>query len=230
MPSARNFARATVQANSPTPLAMRLLAVAMRLLPPGDQTRYLEELRAELASIAEAGNSRHAQLAYAARQLVSAWWLRTALHDVRRVHGAPVGPAARLALEQQRLLQERRTVCVALLRTARDFRAAVENNYEYHGENMRARLWDIRQRAADITGQADEVGFLVPGFGAAADALADAASLTAGGAVDPQSLALEASAHRMDTEYLDRYIHDFKSAARAMFDSEPDTTEDPAVD
>jgi hypothetical protein len=70
----------TRRTRGPAPTAGRLLAVATRLLPPTDRTRYLEEFSAELASIAEGGGSRRAQVAYAARQLASARRLRTERH------------------------------------------------------------------------------------------------------------------------------------------------------
>src|SRR5271165_7308197 len=67
----------------------------------------------------------------------------------------------RAALEHQRLLQERRTECAALLGAARDFGVKIQNSYEYHGTDMTERAWDIRQRAADISGQADQIGLLI---------------------------------------------------------------------
>jgi hypothetical protein len=74
---------------------MRLLTVATRLLPPADQARYLEELRAELASIAEAGSNPQAQVTYAARQLASAWHLRTELGALPAVQSVRLAHLAR---------------------------------------------------------------------------------------------------------------------------------------
>jgi len=67
----------------------RLLAVATRILPPGEQVRYGEEFRSELAEIARAGGSRRMQLSYSARLVVSAWSLRTELRAPGRRQAAP---------------------------------------------------------------------------------------------------------------------------------------------
>ena len=133
----------------------------------------------------------------------------------------------RVELERQRLLQERRKECAALLRAARDFGVAVQNNYEYNGPDKTGRAWDIRQRAADITGQADEVGLLVADLSIVADALADEVNRLVGIAADPQSLALGSSTQPSDVAELDRRIRAFKSAAQAVLygvPSPPDTS------
>jgi hypothetical protein len=77
--------RRTVQM---APLAGRLLAAAARLLPAGDRARYAEEFRSELAEIARARAGRRPQLAYAARQVMSARRLRTDLRAPRRRRAA----------------------------------------------------------------------------------------------------------------------------------------------
>jgi hypothetical protein len=123
----------------------------------------------------------------------------------------------RSELERQRLLQERRTQCAALLRAARDYSVAVQDNYEYHGHDKTERVWDIRKQAVAITGQADEVGLLVASLATAADALADEVNRLVGGAADPQSMALGSSTQPKppDTAELDLRIREFKSAAQA---------------
>ena len=60
------------------PTAGRLVTAAARLLPAREQARYAEEFRSELWEIAHAGGTRRAQLAYAARQVRAAGWLRGA--------------------------------------------------------------------------------------------------------------------------------------------------------
>jgi hypothetical protein len=60
-------------------LARWLLATGIHLLPPAEQARYGEELRAELDAITAAGGSRRIKVAYAIRQLASAPRLRTEL-------------------------------------------------------------------------------------------------------------------------------------------------------
>ena len=71
------------------PLARRLVAVAARHLPAAERARYSEEFRSELAEIARAGGGRRAQLAYGARQVMSAVRLRAALRSPRQRSAAP---------------------------------------------------------------------------------------------------------------------------------------------
>jgi hypothetical protein len=123
----------------------------------------------------------------------------------------------RLLREDQRLLQERRKECAALLRMARDFRVAVENSYESRGADKTARAWGIRQSAADISGQADEIGMLVPELNAAAEALAGATSDLVEIVADEKSLLLGASTQRPDTAELTRRMKAFKAAAMDVF-------------
>ncbi len=71
------------------PAAGRLLAAAARLLPAADRARYGEEYRAELWELAHAGAGRRGQLAYAARQVVSALHLQAELRSPRQRKAAP---------------------------------------------------------------------------------------------------------------------------------------------
>jgi len=71
------------------PLAGRLLDAAAHLLPAGDRARYAEEFRSELAEIARVTGRRRPQLAYAARQVASAWRLRADLRAPRARKAAP---------------------------------------------------------------------------------------------------------------------------------------------
>jgi hypothetical protein len=124
----------------------------------------------------------------------------------------------RAALEHQRLLQERRTECAALLRVARDFGVKIQNSYEYHGADMTERAWDIRQRAADISGQADQIGLLIADLSSVADVIADEVNRLVGIVADPRSLALGSSTQTKppDIAELGRRITAFKSAAREV--------------
>ena len=73
-----------------------------------------------------------------------------------------------------------RDECVKLLRAAWDVRTMAANNHEYHGDEMRARLAQVRSRAADASIQWVVIGTLAPGdlgssakrLGLAADQLA----------------------------------------------------------
>jgi hypothetical protein len=58
-------------------------------VPAGDQARYREEFRSELAEIALAGGGRLTQLAYGARVLASSVRLRAALLAPRRQGALP---------------------------------------------------------------------------------------------------------------------------------------------
>jgi len=71
------------------PVAERLLAVAARLLPASDRVRYAGEFGSELWEIAHAGGRRRAQLAYAARQVRSAWRLGRELQAPERRRAVP---------------------------------------------------------------------------------------------------------------------------------------------
>jgi hypothetical protein len=119
-----------------------------------------------------------------------------------------------LAAERLRSLQGNRADCAALLRLARDFRVLVQNDGEYHGPDKVAQLWKIRQHAADIMGQADTIGLMVPSLDVTADALARAVSQLAEAAANDEGVPLGASAGRPGLTELDDCIGRFKSAAR----------------
>jgi hypothetical protein len=89
-PASENAVTAQHEGGQVVPLAGRLLAIATRLLPVRDRARYADEFRSELWEIAHAGaGRRRAQLAYAARQVMSAWRLRAELRVPRRRRAAP---------------------------------------------------------------------------------------------------------------------------------------------
>jgi hypothetical protein len=89
-PASENAATVQHEAGQVAPLAGRLLAVASRLLPARDRARYADEFRSELWEIAHAvAGRRRAQLAYAARQVMSAWRLRAELRIPRRRRAGP---------------------------------------------------------------------------------------------------------------------------------------------
>jgi len=129
----------------------------------------------------------------------------------------------RIRQEDQRQLQERRKECATLLRMARDFRVAVENSFQARGADKAARAEDIRQGAADMSGQADEIGMLVPELNAAAEAVAAAAGDLVEIVADAKSLALGAATQRPDTAELTRRMKAFKAAAMNVFHAEPDS-------
>jgi hypothetical protein len=99
-------------------------------------------------------------------------WIRDAGRDKRAA-------AELLRAEQAQLLQKKRAQCVKLLRLARDFRVLVENTHDSSGPDLDAYAEQVRQSAADIASQADEVEFMVAGAEAEALSLAAAAGLLA---------------------------------------------------
>lgn len=138
-------------------------------------------------------------------------WIREAGYEKRdRVE--------RLAAERLRLAQEKRGECVKLLRLSRDFRVLLENTYDSRGSDLAARAQQIRQSAADITGQADEVGFMVPAAEATASALAAEACLLADTAANIKNRALGASLLSPDFTRFDKFLAEFKEAAQTALD------------
>jgi triphosphoribosyl-dephospho-CoA synthetase len=138
-------------------------------------------------------------------------WIREAGREKRE-------QVERLAVERLRLEQEKRGECVKLLRLARDFRVLLENTYESRGSDLAARAQQIRQAAADITGQADEVGFMVPAAEATASSLATEACSLAGAIADINNRALGASILSPDFTRFDKFLAEFKLAAQAALD------------
>ena len=151
--------------------------------------------------------------------LVIVGWIRDSGRDKRE-------RAERVAAERVRLEQEKRGECVKLLRLARDFRVLLENTYESRGSDLAARALQIRQAAADITGQADEVGFMVPAAEATASSLAAEACLLAGAVADIKNRALGASILSPDFTRFDKFLVEFKVAARAALDDRAAFTAD----
>jgi hypothetical protein len=126
----------------------------------------------------------------------------------------------RLATERLRLEQEKRGECVKLLRLARDFRVLLENTCDSRGSDLAARAQEIRQSAADITGQADEVGFMVPEVEATASSLAAEAFLLAATMADIKNRALGASLLSPDFTRFDKFLEEFKKTAQAALDEQ----------
>jgi hypothetical protein len=74
---------------------------------------------------------------------------------------------------QERHAEATRQACVDLLGAAGNLRAQVANNYSYHGDEMGARLEQVRKYAADTQLHAVSVSLLVP------ESLAESANLLA---------------------------------------------------
>jgi hypothetical protein len=135
-------------------------------------------------------------------------WIRDAGRDKRAA-------AELLRVEQAQLAQKKRVQCVKLLRLARDFRVLVENTHDSTGSELDAHAEQVRQSAADIASQADEVEFMVPGAETEALSLAAAASLLAAPIVDKKNRALGSSLIAPDCTEFGQCLVDFKRAAWA---------------
>lgn len=135
-------------------------------------------------------------------------WIREAAREKRAA-------AERLRAEQSQLARKKRRQCVKLLRLARDFRVLVENTYDSSGPELDAHAEQVRQSAADIANQADDVEFMVPGTETEALSLAAAARLLAAPVADKKNRALGAPLLSPDFTEFDRCLAGFKQAARA---------------
>lgn len=123
--------------------------------------------------------------------------------------------AKRVEAERVLVEQEKRRACVTLLRLARDFRVLVENTCDSRGSDLAANAQQIRQAAADITGQADDVGFMVFATETAAVCLAAEARTLANTIADGKNRALGASLLSPDFTTFDRCLGEFKEAAQS---------------
>lgn len=113
----------------------------------------------------------------------------------------------------ERLAQEKAGQCVDLLTRARNYRVLLENAQDSSGDELIAYCKEIRQAAADITGQADKVEIMVPGTG-------DTASLLAAEARTLAAVANKANRVRNETlipadfTRFDRRLDEFKAATQ----------------
>ena len=137
-------------------------------------------------------------------------WIRDSERDKRE-------RAERVEAERVRLEQEKRGACVKLLRLARDFRVLVENTCDSRGSDLASYAQQIRRSAADITGQADEVGFMVFATEAAANSLAAEARILADTIADGKNRELGASLLSPNFTKFDRCLEEFKIAAQGAF-------------
>jgi hypothetical protein len=135
------------------------------------------------------------------------WWIRDSGREQRE-------RAERLAAEQLQLSQEMRRECVKLLRAARDFRVLVENTHDSRGSDLATNVRRIRQLAAEITGQADDVGFMVLAVETTASSLAAEARMLAATAAESKNRDPGVSLSP-DFARFDRCLAEFRAAALA---------------
>lgn len=141
-------------------------------------------------------------------------WIKDAGRDKR-------GAEERLRLEQSELARKKREQCVRLLRLTRDFRVLVENTHDSTGPGLDANAERVRQSAADIASQADDVEFLVPEAETEALSLAAAARLLGAPIADKKNRELGSSLLSPDFTEFDRALAEFKRAARAALLGSP---------
>jgi len=143
-------------------------------------------------------------------------WIRDSGRDRR-------DEASRASANRERQEREQRTECVKLLRQARDFRVLVQNTCDARGAELVTYAKQVRQSAADITCQADEVGFMVFATETAASSLAAEAYLLSGTIADGKNRELGASLLSPDFTRFDRCLARFRAAAQAAlgYDAAP---------
>lgn len=135
-------------------------------------------------------------------------WIKDAGRDKRAA-------VERIRLEQSELVRKKREQCVKLLRLTRDFRVLVENTYDSIGPELDTNAEQVRQSAADIASQADDVEFMVPEAETEALSLAAAARLLAAPVADKKNRELGSSLLSPDFTEFDQCLAEFKQAARA---------------
>ena len=107
-----------------------------------------------------------------------------------------------------------RRQCVKLLREARDFRVLVEDTHDSRGSDLVTNVRQIRQFAAEIGSQADEVGFMVLAVETAASSLAAETRMLAAAMADSKNRKLGVSLSP-DFARFDQCLTEFKAAAQA---------------
>jgi hypothetical protein len=126
----------------------------------------------------------------------------TAIRDTRRAERD----------RKERLADARHQGCVQLLRTVLELRVRVANNYDYHGEEMAARLAEIRECAARAEVEAVSIALMVPpDLARTAERLAAAAGRLATEATQNASLRLGASTRAPDFSELNDCVTAFKA-------------------
>jgi len=149
-------------------------------------------------------------------------WVRDAGRDKRE-------SARWLATERLRLMEEKRGECVTLLKLARNYRVLVEDADDSSGADLAAYAKQIRQFAADIAGQADEVVVMVPAAGAAAISLATEARALADVTADRKNRVRGEALVAPDFTRFDRSLAEFRTAALAAFEDRPSVTKGSAA-
>jgi hypothetical protein len=131
----------------------------------------------------------------------------------------PVSTAHQVRVQARRDRQERRETalrqaCMDLLRAAADLRTQVANNHEYHGNEMAARLAQVRQHAADAGVHAVSIALQAqPRLADPARRLAEAADRLAVATAGNTDLAMGVSVRPPDFTELDACVEAFGNSA-----------------
>ena len=149
-------------------------------------------------------------------------WIRESGREKRQ-------SAERLSTEQLRLAQEKRGECVKLLRLARDYRVLVANAEDSHGSDPITYAKQIRQGAADIAGQAAEVGFMLPAAESTANSLAAEARMLAAVIADSKNRVGGEALLAPDFARFDQCLEEFKTTAQDALGDGPAVTATGAV-
>jgi hypothetical protein len=113
---------------------------------------------------------------------------------------------------QERHAAATRQACVKLLRAAGNLRALVANNYSYHGNEMGARLEQVRRYAAATQLHAVSVSLLVPeSIAESADLLATAAGSLADWTVSNTNLEQGSMIREPNFRQLDDCVKAFRT-------------------
>jgi hypothetical protein len=134
-------------------------------------------------------------------------WIRDTGRDKRDA-------AERLRQRRSELAQTRREQCVRLLRLTRDFRVLVENTCDSSGPDLDANAEEVRQSAAGIASQADEVEFMIPQIAAEALSLAEATRAIAALVTKKENRELGSSLVAPDFTGFGQCLEKFKQAAQ----------------
>jgi len=141
-------------------------------------------------------------------------WIRDSGRDRRAAE-------EQLRIEQSQLARKKRAHCVKLLRMARDFRVLVQNTYDSLGVELDAHAEQVRQSAADIANQADNVEFMIPEAESEALSLAGAAGRLAAPIADRKNRMHGSSLVPPDFAEFDQCLKRFKQAARMALGDQP---------
>jgi hypothetical protein len=153
-------------------------------------------------------------------------WIERRGKDMREQADRRAAERLRAEAERLRLALERRGECNKLLKLTLSFRVQLENAHESQGDELTIRVREIRQAAAVIAGQADDVGYMLPGTEATASGLAAEVSLRADALSDERNRARGAPLEPPDLKRLDKALADFRTAAHAALSVPPAPTAD----